>query len=207
MSLYLVRHGETAWSLSGQHTGRTDIPLTARGEQEARRLAAPLGAVTFSRVFTSPRRRARRTCELVGLGGVAAVEPDLAEWDYGEYEGLRSEEIRQRRPGWNLFRDGSPKGESPRDVSERADRVIARYRPIAGAIAIFSHGHFGRVLAARWIGLPVVQARHLVLSTASVSILGYEHDRPDEDESAIVLWNVVVASPAASEPERPPTDA
>jgi len=204
VSLYLVRHGETAWSLSGQHTGTTDIPLTGRGEQDARSLAARLGAVSFSHVFTSPRRRARRTCELVGLGGVAQVEPDLAEWDYGEYEGLRSEEIRQRRPGWNLFRDGCPQGESPGDVSDRADRLIARYRSIAGAVAIFSHGHFGRVLAARWIGLPIAQARHLVLGTASVSILGYEHDRPDVDESAIVLWNAVSGSPAGIEPDRPP---
>ncbi len=201
MSLYLVRHGETAWSLSGQHTGRTDIPLTARGEQEARRLAALVGAVSFSRVFTSPRRRARRTCELVGLGGVAHVEPDLAEWDYGEYEGLRSEEIQQRRPGWNLFRDGCPQGESPRDVSDRADRLIAQYRSIAGEVAIFSHGHFGRVMAARWIDLPISQAQHLVLSTASVSILGYEHDRPDPDEAAIVLWNAVVGSLTVAPPD------
>ncbi len=207
MSLYLIRHGETAWSLSGQHTGRTDIPLTPRGEQEARRLAAPLGAVSFTRVFTSPRQRARRTCELVGLGGVATVEADLAEWDYGEYEGLRSEEIQQQRPGWNLFRDGCPKGESTHDVSDRADRLIAQYRSMAGEVAIFSHGHFGRVMAARWIGLPVRQAQHLVLSTASVSILGYEHDRPDVDESAIVLWNAVSGSPTAVEPDRAPAEA
>ena len=200
MSLYLVRHGETAWSLSGQHTGRTDIPLTARGEGEARRLAGLLGAVGFSRVVTSPRRRARRTCELVGFGGVAQVEPDLAEWDYGEYEGLRSNEIQQRRPGWSLFRDGCPRGESPLDVSDRADRLIVEYRSIDGKVAIFSHGHFGRVLAARWIGLPVRQAEHLVLSTASVSILAYEHDRPDPDEAAIVLWNAVPDSLAVAPP-------
>ncbi|HZC25321.1 MAG TPA: histidine phosphatase family protein [Candidatus Binatia bacterium] len=187
--LYLVRHGETAWSLSGQHTGRTDILLTERGEQEARDLAEPLRAVRFSLVFTSPLQRARRTCELVGLDAVAQLEPDLAEWDYGDYEGQRSVDIREERPDWNLFRDGCPRGESPVQVSERADRVISRLRALAGNTAIFSHGHFGRVLAARWIGLPVSQAQHFLLSTASLSILGYEHNL--DGESVIVLWNAV----------------
>ena len=145
--LYLVRHGQTDWSLSGQHTGQTDIPLTEQGEQDARDLAEPLRAVRFSRVFTSPRQRARRTCELVGLDAVAALEPDLAEWDYGDYEGQRSVDIRKEQPDWNLFRDGCPLGESPVEVSERADRVIARLRALEGNTAIFSHGHFGRVLA------------------------------------------------------------
>ena len=189
LRLYLIRHGETAWSLTGQHTGRTDILLTEQGEQDARELAERLRAVRFSRVFTSPRQRARRTCELVGLDAVAEIEPDLAEWDYGDYEGQRSVEIRKGRPDWNLFRDGCPGGESPAQVSERADRVIARLRALEGNIAIFSHGHFGRVLAARWIGLPVGQAQHFLLSTASLSILGYEHNLASE--SAIVLWNAV----------------
>lgn len=199
--LYLIRHGETAWSLSGQHTGRTDVPLTKQGEQDARKLAEPLRAVRFSRVFTSPRQRARRTCELVGLGAVAELEPDLAEWDYGDYEGQRSVDIRKGRPDWNLFQDGCPRGETPVQVSDRADRVIARLRALEGNIAIFSHGHFGRVLAARWIGLPVRQAQHFLLSTASLSILGYEHNLAEEP--AIVLWNAVsndigglVSSPA-----------
>ncbi len=187
--LYLIRHGETAWSLSGQHTGRTEIPLTEQGEQDARKLAGPLRAVRFSRVFTSPRQRARRTCELVGLEAVAEIEPDMAEWDYGDYEGQRSVDIRKGWPDWNLFHDGCPRGESPVQVSERADRVIARLRALEGNMTIFSHGHFGRVLAARWIGLPVRQAQHFLLSTASLSILGYEHNLATE--SAIVLWNAV----------------
>ena len=187
--LYLMRHGETAWSLSGQHTGRTDIPLIEQGEQDARKLAERLRAVKFSRVFTSPLQRARRTCELAGLGDFAEIEPDLAEWDYGEYEGLRPVDIRKGRPDWNVFRDGSPGGESPAQVSERADRVIARLRTLEGDIAIFSHGHFGRALAARWIGLEIWQAQNLLLSTASISILGYEHNFAEVP--AIVLWNVV----------------
>jgi len=187
--LYLMRHGETAWSLSGQHTGRTDIPLTEQGEQDARKLAERLRALEFSRVFTSPLQRARRTCELAGLGDLAEIEPDLAEWDYGEYEGLRPVDIRKTRPDWNVFRDGSPGGESPAQVSERADRLIARLGTMEGNIAIFSHGHFGRVLTARWIGLQIRQAQHLLLSTASVSILGYEHNLGEVP--AIVLWNAV----------------
>jgi broad specificity phosphatase PhoE len=187
--LYLMRHGETAWSLSGQHTGRTDIPLIEQGEQDARKLADRLRTVKFSRVFTSPLQRARRTCELAGLGDLAEIEPDLAEWDYGEYEGLRPVDIRKTRPDWNVFRDGSPGGDSPAQVSERADRLIARLRALEGDIAIFSHGHFGRALAARWIGLEIWQAQNLLLCTASISILGYEHNVAEVP--AIVLWNVV----------------
>lgn len=187
--LYLMRHGETAWSLSGQHTGRTDIPLIEQGEQDARKLAERLRAVKFSRVFTSPLQRARRTCELAGLGDLAEIEPDLAEWDYGEYEGLRPVDIREGRPDWNVFRDGCPGGESPAQVSERADRVIARLRTLEGNIATFSHGHFGRVLAAHWIGFEIRQAQNLLLSTASISILGYEHNVAEVP--AIVLWNAV----------------
>lgn len=185
--LYLIRHGETAWSLSGQHTGRTDIPLTDQGEQDVRKLAERLRAVKFSRVFTSPLQRSRRTCELAGLDEVAEIEPDLTEWDYGDYEGQFSLDTRKKRPDWNLFRDGGPRGESPTQVSERADRLIARLRTLEGNIAIFSHGQFGRALAARWIGLGVGQAQHFLLSTASLSILGYEHNLAEE--AAIVLWN------------------
>jgi broad specificity phosphatase PhoE len=200
MSLYLIRHGETAWSLAGQHTSRTDIPLTPRGEQDVRTLAERLRPVKFSRVFTSPRQRARRTCELVGLDAVAEIEPDLAEWDYGDYEGERSVDIRKRRPDWNLFRDGCPHGESPVGVSDRADRLIAQLGTLQGNVAIFSHGHFGRVLAARWIGLPVREAQHFLLSTASVSILGYEQN--STKESAVVLWNAVSKNAVDSEPDQ-----
>lgn len=187
--LYLIRHGETAWSRSGQHTGRTDIPRNEKGEQDARMLAEWLRAVRFSRVFTSPLQRARRTCELAGFGDVAEIEPDLVEWDYGDYEGQFSIDTRKKRPDWNLYRDGCPGGESPAQVSERADRLIARFRTLEGNIAIFSHAQVGRVLATRWIGLPVEQAQHFVLSTASLSILGYEHNLAAE--SAILLWNSV----------------
>jgi probable phosphoglycerate mutase len=202
--IYLLRHGETEWSLSGQHTGRTDLPLTEQGEQDARKLGERLSAARFNRVFTSPRQRARRTCELVGFAPVAEIEPDLAEWDYGDYEGQRSVDILQRRPDWNLFRDGCPCGESPAQVSERADRFIARLRALEGNVALFSHGHFGRALAARWIGSPVSQAQHLLLSTASISILGYEHNHADEP--VIALWNagsseVFGASMSAIEPK------
>jgi len=148
-----------------------------------------LGGVKFSRVFTSPLQRARRTCELAGLNGVAEIEPDLTEWDYGDYEGELSLDTRKKQPDWNLFRDGGPRGESPAQVSERADRLIGRLRTLEGNIAVFSHGQFLRVVAARWIGLPVGQAQHFVLDTTSVSILGYEHDLTNEP--AILLWNAV----------------
>jgi broad specificity phosphatase PhoE len=187
--LYLIRHGETAWTISRRHTGRTDIPLTEQGERDARKLAERLRAVRFSHVFTSPLQRARRTCELAGLSEVAEIEPDLVEWDYGDYEGQFSADTRKSRPGWSLFRDGGPRGESPTQIADRADRLIARVRALEGNIAIFSHGQLGRVLATRWIGLPVGQAQHFVLSTASLSILGYEHNLAEE--SAILLWNSV----------------
>ena len=185
--LYLIRHGETEWSLSGRHTGRTDLPLTEQGEQNARQLGERLRAVRFTRVFTSPRQRARRTCELAGFGSVAAIELDLAEWDYGDYEGRRSADILQARPEWNLFRDGCPNGETPAQVSDRADRLVARLRTLEGNVALFTHGHFGRVLGVRWLGMPVIEAQHFLFSTASLSVLGYEHDRADYP--AIVLWN------------------
>jgi broad specificity phosphatase PhoE len=184
--VYLARHGETAWSITGQHTGRTDIPLTAGGECNALSLHQRLEGVVFAKVLVSPRLRARRTCELAGFGDRAEVEPDLQEWDYGEYEGRRTADIRQERPDWYLFRDGCPGGESVEAIGSRADRVVAHLRALNGNVLIFSHGHILRVLAARWLGLPPGDARLFVLSTAALSILGYEHTR---NEPAIRLWN------------------
>ena len=187
--VYYFRHGETAWSKSGQHTGSTDIALTPEGEAKARKLAPRLVAISFARVFTSPRLRARQTCDLAGLGLKAEVDPELAEWDYGDYEGLRSVEIRARRPGWEIFRDGCPGGESPGEIAARADRAIARFRTLSGNIAVFSHGHFGRVFGVRWLGMSIRQARHFALSPASLSILGSD---PARDEVEMMLaWNSV----------------
>jgi broad specificity phosphatase PhoE len=185
--IFLIRHGETEWSLSGRHTGRTDIPMTARGEAAARELGQRLRDIQFTAVLTSPRQRAWQTCELAGLSPAAEIEPDLAEWDYGEYEGQRTEHILRVRPIWNLFHYGCPGGEAPADVSDRADRLIARLRALEGNVALFTHGHFGRVLAARWIGLPAREAQHFQFDTASLSILGHEHN--DVASPAIVLWN------------------
>lgn len=187
LQIYLIRHGETEWSLSGQHTGRTDIPLTARGETEAQALGPQLRAVTFSAVLTSPLQRARRTCELTGLSAGCISEPDLQEWDYGAYEGLRSRDIHRERPDWRVFRDGCPGGESPAHISERADRLLTRLRAQDGNVALFTHGHFGCALAARWIELPVIEGQHLLLSTASVSILGYHPTHPAVP--VISTWN------------------
>ena len=187
--VYLIRHGETAWSASGQHTGRTDIPLTPAGEAAARGLGVRLRGVPFSRAFSSPRRRAIETWTLSGLSPVAETRDDLAEWDYGDYEGLTSSEIKARHSNWNVFADGCPNGESPADVANRADRVIAWLRALDGTLAICGHGHFGRALGARWIGLPIVDAGRLLLSTASVSILDYEHGQPARP--AVLLWNEV----------------
>jgi len=187
-SVYLVRHGETDWSRSGRHTGRTEIPLSAQGELNARRLASALAPVNFSHVLTSPRQRARRTCELAGLGAGAVPDPDLAEWDYGDYEGLTSAEILKGRPGWELFRDGCPGGETPPQVAARADRLIARIRSMQGNVALFSHGHFGRALAVRWAGLPVGDGERLLLDTASLGILSYEH--ANLAAPVIARWNV-----------------
>jgi probable phosphoglycerate mutase len=184
--IYLARHGETAWTVSGQHTGLTDIPLTPRGEGNARRLADRLKGLTFVRVFTSPLQRARRTCELAGFGGVAEVDPDLVEWNYGDYDGLTTVEIQQRRPGWELFRDGCPHGENVADVGARADRVIARVRAVKGDVLVFSSSHFLRVLGARWCGLEPSDGRYFVLDTAALSIVGYEHN---EQEPVVRLWN------------------
>jgi broad specificity phosphatase PhoE len=184
--IYLARHGETAWSLSGQHTGRTDLPLTERGERNARALGERLRGLVFARVFTSPLQRAVRTCELAGFGAMAEIDPDLVEWDYGQYEGRRTAEILAQRPGWQLFRDGCPGGESPDEVGARADRVMARVRALKDNVLIFSSGHFLRVLAARWLGLDAAGGRYLMLSTASLSALGYEHNLA---EPVIRLWN------------------
>ena len=179
LRLYLIRHGETEWSLASKHTSRTDIALNAQGEEGARRLGQKLRASEFNRVFTSPSRRARSTCTLAGLMPVAEIEPYLAEWNYGDYEGQRSVDIQKGRPQWNMFQDGCPQGEMPAQVCDRADVLIARLRKLDGNIALFTHGQFGSVLAVRWIGLPVMTAQHFPLGTASVSILGYSRNHPE----------------------------
>jgi broad specificity phosphatase PhoE len=185
--IYLIRHGETAWSLSGQHTGRTDIPLTEHGEAQARELAERLRGTSFAAVFVSPLQRARRTCELAGLSAMARVDATLHEWDYGEYEGLTRAQIRTRQPQWDVFRDGCPGGESPQQVQARADGVLARLRALDGRVAIFSHGHFLRSLGVRWIELPIEYGRNFGLNAAAISLLGYEHQ--SLEEPAIELWN------------------
>jgi broad specificity phosphatase PhoE len=185
--IYIARHGETAWTITGQHTGLTDLPLTAKGECNARALADRLKGLAFARVLASPLQRARQTCSLAGFGSVAEVERDLVEWDYGRYEGLTSKEIRAERPDWELFRDGAPGGESPAQVIERADRLWKGVREIQGNVMLFTSGHFIRVLAARWIGLePSVHGKSFLLSTASLSAVGYDSElsRP-----VIRLWN------------------
>jgi broad specificity phosphatase PhoE len=184
--VYAARHGETTWSLSGQHTGLTDLPLTERGERNARRLAERLRGLTFAKVLTSPLERAARTCELAGFGDVAEVDRDLLDWNYGDYEGRRSVEIHAKRPDWQLFRDGCPGGESPQQVGVRADHVVSRVRAIQGNVLLFSSGHFLRVFAARWLGLEPGAGRYFLLSTASVSAVGYEHNL---SEPVIRLWD------------------
>ena len=192
--IYLVRHGETEWSLSGRHTSTTDVALTPRGQEQARRLGEMLRSIKFAQVWSSPLGRARRTCELAGVATAMTIDDALSEWNYGEYEGITTAEIRKRQPAWNLFENGCPGGgESPAQVSARADQMIAKLRAFAaggegdGNIAIFSHGHFLRSLAARWIRLPVREGQRLMLHTASLSVLSFEHDAPDEP--AILLWN------------------
>ena len=184
--IYLARHGETAWTLTGQHTGLTDLPLTERGERNAMRLGQRLAGSVFARVLTSPLQRAVRTCELAGFGPVAEVDPDLVEWNYGDYEGLRTAEIHAVRPSWQLFRDGCPNGESPQEVGARADRVVSRVRAFKGDVLIFSSGHFLRVLTARWLGLEPFAGTFFMLDTASLSALSYEHDL---SSPAIRFWN------------------
>lgn len=184
--VYLARHGETAWTISRQHTGVTDLPLTARGEVEAGRLGKRLEGLSFAGVLTSPLQRAFRTCELAGFGSAAEVDPDLREWNYGAYEGRTSADIRAERPDWQLFRDGCPGGESPDQIGARADRVARRVRAIDGNVLLFSSGHFLRVFAARWLGLEPGAGRYFLLGTASLSAVGYEHDR---SEPVIRLWD------------------
>ena len=195
-SVHLARHGETAWTITGQHTGRTDLPLTERGEDHARRLGERLAGRTFAKVFTSPLQRATRTCELAGFGSVAEIDRDLIEWDYGQYEGRLSADILEERPDWQLFRDGCPGGESPAEVAARADRVVERAREAAGDVLLFSSGHFLRVLAARWLGLEPAAGAVLVVSTASFSSLSYEHSL---DHPVIQLWNDTSHVPALAQ--------
>src|SRR5437870_11297289 len=166
--VYLARHGETAWSATGRHTGLTDLPLTERGERNAKSLRERLAGLVFAKVLTSPLQRAKGTCELAGFGAVAEVDPDLLEWNYGDYEGLRTNEIRAKRPDWELFRDGCPNGESPAEIAARADRVVARVRAITGNVLIFSSGHLLRVFAARWLGVEPFFGKYLMLDTASL---------------------------------------
>ena len=184
--VYLARHGETAWTITGQHTGLTDLPLTERGERNARRLAERLRELTFARVYTSPLRRAASTCELAGFGAVAEIDRDLVEWNYGAYEGRLTADIHKERPDWQLFRDGCPGGESSGRVGTRADRVVKRLRAVEGDVLIFSSAHFLRVFAARWLGLEVAIGRCFMLSTASLSALGYEHNL---SQPVIRLWD------------------
>jgi len=183
--IVLVRHGETAWSRSGRHTSRTDLPLTWSGRQRAKRIGAALAGRTFAVVLSSPSLRARETCRLAGLGGRAEVRDDLREWDYGEYEGRTTPDIRRERPGWLLWRDGAPGGEDAAAVAARADRVIGELREAPGDVAVFAHGHVLRVLAARWCGLGPEAGGRLALGTGSLSQLGWEREVP-----VIATWNV-----------------
>lgn len=211
MNACLVRHGETAWSITGQHTGLTDLALTPHGEDQSRGLASRLQAMGLTRVLVSPRLRARQTCELAGMGAASEIEPDLAEWDYGDYEGRRSVDIRRDDPEWNIWRDGCPGGESTAAIIARADRLIARLAAMQGIVALFSHGQFGAALAARWIGLALIEGQHFTLHPASVSLLGI--DAHHADRRVIELWNECPgassntrnARAAVPRPSRPPT--
>jgi broad specificity phosphatase PhoE len=184
VNVFAIRHGETVWSLSGQHTGTTDIPLTENGRRLGERLRPALAKEAFALVLVSPMQRARETCELAGLGAAAVIEPDLVEWNYGDYEGLTPKQIRKTAPGWLIFRDGSPGGEAPEQVGARVDRVIARARAAEGDVALFAHGHVLRVLVAPWLGLPAGAGQHFLLDTGTLSVLGYYRDVP-----AVRIWN------------------
>ncbi len=185
--VYLIRHGETEWSLSGQHTGITDIQLTENGRKVAKLLEPVLAKESFALVSTSPLERARKTCELAGLGAGAEIDRDLMEWNYGEYEGLTTTQIHAKAPGWMLFRDGCPGGEDPEQVGARADRVIARVRAVDGHVALFAHGHIFRAFAARWLGLPATAGCHFLLDTATLNILSYYRGIP-----AVKRWNAML---------------
>ena len=187
LRLYFMRHGETAWSLSGQHTGRADLSLTVHGTTEAQRLGERIQAIAFAHVFCSPLIRARQTCQLAGLSTNAIIDDDLAEWDNGDYEGMTHDDVIAVHANWNLFRDGCPNGEMPADIGARADRLVHRFVALDGNIAVFSHSHLGRVLAARWINLAVENAECFLLDTCSVSVLS--HDREDGKPRSIMLWN------------------
>lgn len=182
--VYLIRHGETEWARDGKHTGLSDIPLTEKGEEESRNIGKYLKGVGFQKVLVSPLKRAKETCRLAGLFNHAVIEPDLVEWDYGNYEGLTTQEIRKTNPTWSIFSQGAPEGESVADVGARANRVLGHIRSIPGDVAVFSSGHFLRVLAARWLDQPPSFGAHLALFPASISILGYERDYP-----VIISWN------------------
>ena len=184
MKVLVIRHGETAWSLSGKHTSTTDLPLTDNGRRRAEKLHPVLAKETFALVLVSPMQRACQTCELASLGNAAVIDPDLAEWNYGQYEGLTTPQIHENAPGWMVFRDGCPGGESPEQIGTRVDRVIARFRAVKGDVALFAHAHVLRVLAARWIGFPVVAGQHFLLDTGTLCLLGYYRDVP-----AVEVWN------------------
>jgi probable phosphoglycerate mutase len=184
LKLFAIRHGETAWSISGQHTGTTDIPLTDKGRRLAERMRPVLAKREFGLVLCSPMQRARETCALAGLGSGSIIDPDLVEWNYGAYEGLTPAQIGKSAPGWLIFRDGCPGGEMPGQVGERVDRVIARARAAGGDTALFAHGHVLRVLAARWIGMPPVGGQHFLLGTGTLCVLGFYHEVP-----AVQVWN------------------
>ena len=186
--VFAIRHGETAWSLSGQHTGTTDIPLTDNGRRLAARIGPVLGRDVFALVLTSPLQRARETCELAGLGARAVLDPDLVEWNYGQYEGLTPKQINEKAPGWLIFRDGCPGGETPEQVGTRADRIIDRARAASGDVALFAHGHVLRVLVARWLGLSPAAGQHFLLDTGTLNVLGYYREIP-----AVKVWNAPLA--------------
>ena len=192
MNVFAIRHGETAWSLNGQHTGTTDIPLTDNGCRLAVRMRPVLVAKPFGLVLCSPMRRARETCELAGFGDGAIIDADLVEWNYGKYEGLTPQQIEEVAPGWLIFRDGCPGGESPEQVGARVDRVIARSRAVTGDTALFAHGHLLRVFVARWIGLPASGGQHFLLNTGTLCVLGYYHEIP-----AVRIWNRPLLDEAA----------
>jgi len=192
VSVFAIRHGETAWSLTGQHTSTTDLPLTDNGRRLAARLRPVLTNEAFVLILTSPLQRARETCDVAGLTGRAVVDPDLVEWNYGKYEGLTTAQIHESAPGWLVFRDGCPGGETPAQVGVRVDRVIAKIRAVEGNAVLFSHGHLLRVLAARWLGLPVLAGQHFLLDPATVNVLDYYRGIP-----ALNTWNAPVRSEAS----------